>query len=71
MKFNEIHKAYSILGNKSKRKTYDQFGHEALEFEDECTDLAKSNCKNKYYQKGFQGTDKSAFDILRGIFQNE
>lgn len=71
MRFNEIHKAYTILGNKAKRKTYDRFGHEGLELEDECIDLAKNNIRNKYYQKGFQGTDKSAFDILRGIFQND
>jgi molecular chaperone DnaJ len=30
-KFKEVTKAYEILGNEEKRKTYDQFGHAAFE----------------------------------------
>jgi len=30
-KFKEVTKAYEVLGNEEKRKTYDQFGHAAFE----------------------------------------
>jgi curved DNA-binding protein CbpA len=69
-KFNEIHQAYTILGDNCKRKIYDDYGHQGIELDQECKDFAQDNTDNKYYQKGFQGTNKSAFDVLRDIFED-
>lgn len=65
-KFTEIHEAYSVLGDANKRKIYDTKGHKGL-CQDE-DDITSCNVKNFFCQKGFNGTDKSAFDVLRDIF---
>jgi len=67
--FNFINEAYTILNDAKKRKIYDTYGQKGLDMDQECEDFANSNNKNCFYQKGFQGTDKSAFDILRDIFE--
>lgn len=66
-KFTEIHEAYSVLGDVKKRKIYDTKGHKGLCQEED--DFTSCNVKNFFCQKGFNGTDKSAFDVLRDIFE--
>lgn len=66
LRFNEIHEAYSVLTDDRKKKLYDEFGHEGLKAEEE---RENNNTGNSFFQKGFQGTDKSAFDVLKDIFE--
>jgi hypothetical protein len=35
----------------------------------DCNDCANSSRENMFFKKGFQGTEKSAFDILKDIFE--
>jgi len=69
--FGEIQEAYSVLSNDRKKEIYDTYGHEGLELDQNCCDASEGNKKNFFFQKGFQGTDKSAFDILQGIFKDK
>jgi curved DNA-binding protein CbpA len=69
MKFNEIHEAYSILSDTRKKGIYDAYGHEGLSMDQNCNDFADTNKEHSFFKKGFQGTEKSAFDILRDIFE--
>jgi curved DNA-binding protein CbpA len=69
VKFNEIHEAYSILSDVRKKKIYDTYGHEGLSMDEKCNDFADMNKEHSFFKKGFQGTEKSAFDILRDIFE--
>lgn len=68
-KFTEIQEAYSILSDERKKQIYDTYGHQGIEFDQDCNGQAQPNKKNFFFEKGFQGTDKSAFDILKDIFQ--
>jgi curved DNA-binding protein CbpA len=70
LKFNEIHEAYSILSDMRKKEIYDTYGHEGLSMDEKCNDFADLNKENLFFKKGFQGTEKSAFDILRDIFED-
>lgn len=68
-KFTEIHEAYSVLADANKRKIYDTKGHKGLCARQDEEDFASCNVKNFFCKKGFNGTDKSAFDVLRDIFE--
>lgn len=68
-KFTEIQEAYSVLGDADKRKIYDKKGHKGLIEDQEIYDYTACNVKNFFCQKGFNGTDKSAFDVLKNIFE--
>jgi len=68
-KFTEIHEAYSVLGDANKRKIYDTKGHKGLIEDQEIADYTSCHVKNLFCQKGFNGTDKSAFDVLKNIFE--
>lgn len=67
LRFNEIHEAYSVLTDDKKKKLYDDYGHDGLKAEE---DRENNNSGHSFFQKGFQGTDKSAFDVLKDIFQD-
>ncbi|MBO5530691.1 MAG: molecular chaperone DnaJ [Bacilli bacterium] len=68
-KFKEVQEAYDVLGDESKRKTYDQFGHAAFD-----GGAAGGNSYGNY--GGFSGFDTSGFgfddidlgDILNAAF---
>ena len=70
-KFKEVQEAYDVLGDESKRKTYDQFGHAAF---DQGAGGAGGNPYGNY--GGFSGFDASGFgfedidlgDILNAAF---
>jgi DnaJ-class molecular chaperone len=66
-KFNEIQEAYNVLSDAKKKEIYDVYGHQGLDKEGN----GSSNATNFFFQKGFQGTDKSAFDVLKDIFQDK
>jgi len=66
--FTFINEAYNVLSDEKKRKIYDAYGQEGLDRNQGFGDINKKNC---FYEKGFQGTDKSAFDVLKDIFQEE
>jgi curved DNA-binding protein CbpA len=68
-KFTSIQEAYQVLMDDKKRKIYDKLGFKGLALEQECQDFVKSNANNVFYQSGFGGSDKSAFDILRDIME--
>jgi len=68
-KFTEINEAYSVLGDACKRKIYDTKGHKGLIEDQELADYTTCNLKNFFCQKGFNGTEKSAFDVLKDIFE--
>lgn len=64
-KFNEIQEAYSVLTNADQRKIYDRYGHAGLERLQDNEGFP--NQTNIYFSKGFQGSDKSAFEVLYDI----
>jgi curved DNA-binding protein CbpA len=67
--FMFINEAYNILSDVKKRTIYDTCGQRGLDMNQDIEDFANNNTQNFFYQKGFQGTEKSAFDVLRDIFQ--
>jgi curved DNA-binding protein CbpA len=69
LRFNEIHEAYSILNDSRKKKLYDEYGHEGLRFEEEGNQNTNNNTAKSFFEKGFQGTQKSAFDVLKDILK--
>lgn len=70
-KFHEIHNAYSVLGDQSKRDIYDNYGQDGLDFTQKCDDMLSSNYANKFHEKGFRGGNKSAFDVLKDIMADK
>lgn len=64
VQFTSINEAYNILIDTNKRRIYDNYGHEGLSSTQEGT-----KSQNKFFEKGFCGADKSAFDVLKDIFQ--
>jgi len=68
-KFNEIHEAYSVLNDPKQRQIYDKHGHKGIDRFHENGDLSTQSCS--YFTKGFQGTDKSAFEVLWDILREK
>jgi curved DNA-binding protein CbpA len=66
-RFNEVREAYDVLSDANKKQIYDTYGHKGLEMEQEYGDPTGKR-ENFFFRKGFQGTEKSAFDILKDIF---
>jgi len=64
-KFNEIQEAYSVLTDANQRKIYDKYGHAGIERLQ--NNEGSPNQTNIYFTKGFQGSDKSAFEVLYDI----
>jgi len=64
--FASINEAYNVLSDANKRRIYDTYGQQGLDMENSTS----NNRTNFFCQKGFNGTDKSAFDILRDIFED-
>ncbi len=63
-----ISEAYNVLNDVNKRKIYDVSGKEGLLKDEESkTDIQK----NIFSKKGFQGTEKSAVDILKDIIEEK
>jgi len=69
--FHSINEAYNVLRDDQKRQNYDKYGHQGSNLNKNVDDFIDNPHTNGFYQKGFNGTDKSAFDILRGIFQEK
>jgi curved DNA-binding protein CbpA len=70
-RFSEINEAYNVLSDDRKKKIYDTYGHDGIALDQEGKDPANPKTGNIFFQKGFQGTDKSAFDVLRDIFEEK
>lgn len=70
-KFAEIQEAYDILSNSRKKDIYDAYGHQGIDLDQDCNGGSCQQRKNFFFEKGFQGTDKSAFDILQDIFHEK
>jgi len=68
VQFMSINEAYNILIDTTKREIYDTYGHEGLNLAQE--DNTKARNKNNFFEKGFFGADKSAFDVMKGIFED-
>lgn len=66
LKFNEIHEAYTILSDASRKKIYDDYGHQGL-----MNDGSSQPGENRFFKKGFQGAEKSAFDVLNDILKEK
>jgi curved DNA-binding protein CbpA len=64
-----INEAYNILSDVKKRTIYDTCGQKGLDMNQEIEDFANNNSQNFFHQKGFNGTEKSAFEVLRDIFE--
>lgn len=71
VRFSEINEAYNVLSDDRKKQIYDRYGHDGIALDQEGKDPANPKKGNMFFQKGFQGTDKSAFDVLRGIFEEK
>jgi len=69
-RFSEINEAYNVLSDDRKKKIYDTYGHNGIALDEEGKDPANPK-GNIFFKKGFQGTDKSAFDILKDIFEEK
>jgi len=69
LKFNEIREAYSVLIDPDQRKIYDKYGHKRYKLISENQDFDQKN--NIFFKKGFQGTQKSAFDVLWDILLDD
>jgi len=65
--FAGINDAYNTLSDVNKRRIYDTYGQKGLDMENS----TNNNRANFFFEKGFNGTDKSAFDILRDIFEDK
>jgi DnaJ-class molecular chaperone len=64
-KFQEIHEAYQVLHDPTKRKTYDLYGSAGLKQNEE---NGASDTFELFRNQNYYGSGKSAFDILAGIF---
>jgi len=67
-RFNEIQEAYSILSNTRKKQIYDTYGHQGINIDQENDDLSTRK-RGFFFEKGFHGTEKCAFDVLKDILQ--
>jgi len=63
--FTFINEAYNVLSDTNKRRTYDTYGLEGLKIEESSN--SDDTRESIFDKKGFCGTDKSAFEILRDI----
>lgn len=70
-KFNEISEAYSTLIDPRRKEVYDKYGHEGIRRLENNQSPSRSNGTNTFLQKGFCGTDKSAFEFLWDILREE
>jgi len=72
-RFNEIQEAYSILSNSRKKEIYDMYGHQGVTHDQENGDVSDifNKRKNFFFEKGFQGTEKCAYDVLKDILQEK
>jgi len=69
LRFNEIYEAYTILNDSRKKQLYDQYGHEGLRLEEDGNQNTNKNNAKSFFEKGFHGTQKSAFDVLKDILK--
>jgi curved DNA-binding protein CbpA len=69
IRFSEINEAYNILSDPRTKAIYDQYGHRGIELDQENGHQGVYTQENFFFRKGFQGTEKSAFDVLKDIFQ--
>lgn len=66
-KFSEIQEAHSVLSDQRKKKIYDTYGHKGIELDQEGHENGNHKQQNFFFQKGFHGTDKTPFEVLRDI----
>lgn len=68
LQFMFINEAYNVLSDVGKRRIYDVSGKEGLlTSKDQHTDIQK----NPFFKKGYQGSDKSPFDVLKDIIEEK
>jgi len=63
LQFMLINEAYNVLSDTDKRRIYDVSGKEGL--------LKSKDQQNPFFQKGFHGSDKSPFDVLKDIIEEK
>lgn len=66
LKFGEIHEAYTILSDASRKQIYDKYGHQGLNL-----DGSNPSGQNRFFSKDFNGSEKSAFDVLNDILKEK
>jgi curved DNA-binding protein CbpA len=62
--FASINEAYNTLSDTNKREIYDLYGQQGLDM----SSSTSSDGMSFFFQKGFNGTEKSPFDLLKDIF---
>jgi len=71
LKFSEINEAYTVLTDSRTKQIYDIHGHKGIEIDQENGNKGVPTQGNFFFQKGFQGSQKSAFEVLQDIFQEK
>jgi len=71
LRFSEINEAYTILSDMRTKQIYDVHGHRGIEIDQENGNQGVPMQRNFFFEKGFQGSQKSAFEVLQDIFQEK
>ena len=66
--FAEVSEAYAVLGDKEKRKLYDQFGHAAFDGSAQAGDTGGANPGGGYQSWHFEGNPEDMDDLFGNIF---
>jgi len=66
-RFSEVNEAYNVLADQRTKEIYDLYGHKGIEMDQENDHQGVPVTPNFFFQKGFQGSEKSAFEVLQDI----